>query len=1144
MNRIYLRFIGFILVFIFLNNVAPIFAQTYQPISRVKLINIQQRDDGRVAARFSVINANGNPPSSLDPSIVHLDADNQTLPASSVRALSSEGEMTPLNVVLVIDVTPTMRVDVVREQLPSIINTIQKINGSQVGIVSFSNQVLQTLPLTDNFDTITTSISELQPDTEVNTQDVNTVVLGIQAGINLLTNQQTRNVLVLLTDTVDTQPNQTSIQDVVIAANEQNIAIYSLLLPESGSGRIVDPNLSLPLALADATNGFVFPYLGDNRTHLAVSSELARSLGLLSETLSTEYEAIFNLRSADIGAQEDLAVTLRMDIDEEAATDNAFVNYSEPQYTATLMDGDGRILNDGSVVAGNIMLEFQAEPSLPDNTRYQFTAGGEIIDCGSDTTNRCVWNTNFGTQPGFYSVQATAMDDDGIIVAQVQTLLNVYREDLDVSVPSSIAGQVPIVVNIVGYEQLADQAELWLVSDVEVKRVDLQAVPNNGEQVTLYIDTEQDIFDTTDDASQDILLRIDLRNVGLNTLIARQQIYTTANRIPEYDIRLSGSELDFSPQITYLPMSNIPYQFNAEITPSLSNIDEEQFVVALDRDNRDEIEFLATTTDTNLDVTWDTSLLTPGVYRLGAAVVRDVDNLEQPVILAGEWHTINLYRLMEASTVLYSQRDGNTLLGDNQLTISTVILPEADIIAVYADDELVASTSVEDDGETSLIWDIDRTVFSDINSEEQVVDVRIDILADDGVTVLGRREETLTLRPTPEFQIMLTGIRENDTITERREITAQLDPPLSSLEVAYIFFAQPVSGQESEAIIGQDGSATAIWDISGAMPGRYLFSVQAYDRTTLDQENPQPLASSDTSVNVIKTPTISGEFTDDIFIGKNKLEVQNYPDVDRIVVEFLPEDTDKPIAILDETVQTSNDSTILDVDWQAKLFDSDQQDTLHGLVVVFLRNEAGEDLYIWVQDRSIQYDTRVELLPWRAAIWALLGIMIAGLILPLRRRWDVVKRQGKRSVGDLRKTIQTDGHTCTVSWRDPEHGIFDGIEVHSTVTLSIGRREMWWEPDIAFSSRTVSRRLGTMTLLEGGQTLKLSIPKSHHTRILINDTLMSEYVEHGYADDDSFSYENQMLILRRINQKQVAEYVIKIGMIQSQSDQCAITVML
>jgi hypothetical protein len=132
-----------------------------------------------------------------------------------------------------------------------------------------------------------------------------------------------------------------------------------------------------------------------------------------------------------------------------------------------------------------------------------------------------------------------------------------------------------------------------------------------------------------------------------------------------------------------------------------------------------------------------------------------------------------------------------------------------------------------------------------------------------------------------------------------------------------------------------------------------------------------------------------------------------------------------------------------------------------------------------------------------------------------------------------------------VSWRDPEHGIFDGIEVHSTVTLSIGRREMWWEPDIAFSSRTVSRRLGTMTLLEDGQTLKLSIPKAHHARIMINDKLMSDYIDEGYGDNDGFSYENQVLTLRRTNYQQPAEFVIQIGGTQARQDrQCSITVML
>ena len=1043
MSRIFLRTIGFILTFILLGNAVISFAQLDEQPARAKLVSIQQRDDGRVAARFSIIDADGNSPNSLDSSLVHIEADNQVFSASSVRALSPESEMSPLAVVFVIDVTPTMRVDVVSEQLPSVVNALEAVNDAQIGLITFSDQILQAIPLSDDLEAIRTAIGTLQADTSLITTDVNTVILGVQEGIDLLDGSESeRRVLILITDAVDTQPNQAAIQDVIARAEAQHTAIYTLPLPESGSGRTVDPNLSLPQTLADATDGFVFPYRGEGRTHLAISSELARNLGLLSGILTTEYEAIFNLRGANIGTQADLSTILQVEVEGGVATDGATVSYSEPEYAASLVDGEGGDgLNDGSVVTGNVTLQFQAEPALPDNTHYQFMVDGEDLDCDSETENVCMWNTNFGTQPGFYEIEATAIDSDDLVVARIETLLNVYRNDLEVSLPSSIVGQVPIVVNTVGYEQLADQGELWLVNGEETKRIDLQALGNNDGQVTLFLDTEQDVFGNGADASsQDVLLRVDLRNVGLNTLIARREVEVTVNRIPQYEISFASEGIDFSPQVTYLAISNEPYQLRAELDPTLSSSGDEQFVILLERDDEEVGEFLTSTTEGLINYGWDTSFLSAGVYRLGAAVVRDVENVEQPIVLTGQWHTINLYRPLEASTVVYSQREGNTLYGENQLMISTLLIPDGEIIAVYADGALVTSAAVGNDGETSLVWDIDRTELSASDTGEYLV--RIDVLAQDGTTVLGRREESLVLQTTPEFQLVVTGIGEDELIGQQ-DILAQLDPALPNLDVAYIFFVEPIDGQDGDVVIEQDGTQSATWDVSDVEAGAYTFSVRAYDRASLGQENPQPLASIDIRV----------------------------------------------------TVATD--------------------------------------------------DSRVDIFPWRAAIWALLGVMVVGLIVPLRRRWRVIYRQRKRTAGDLRKTIQTDGYTCTVSWRDPEHGIFDGIEVHSTVTLSIGRREMWWEPDIAFSSRTVSRRLGTMTLLEDGQTLKLSIPKAHHARIMINDKLMSDYIDEGYGDNDGFSYENQVLTLRRTNYQQPAEFVIQIGGTQARQDrQCSITVML
>ncbi len=833
---------SFIFLILIVSLTPSAFSQEQTQI-RLRIIEAEQTNDNKLKMRLSVIGEDGSAPDVLTPQQLSAQLGGlQPISPEFINPLVLD-QLVPLTLMIVVDVTDSMELDVVKNQLPTFVTSMQNLPNARVGLVAFSNEIEGEFPISSDFETAAAFVNQLTR--ERVPQDSNVVVVGVSAGIDRLVqdNTQGQKALVVVTDAIGTA-DLSNLGSHADRAKAAHIPIFYISLPNVALGQTVDP--SLANFFADKTGGYAYLHEGE-LTRNGVETSLASNLTNILDVLYTQYEASFDLaaiRDQGLISGEN-TVLLTLQLDNTQAIDQTTINYLETDYSLTF---DG--LPADKQVTGLVPLTLITNPILDTSQtyRYVFTANGAPLACAEDSAT-CQWDTQApGSAIGLVDIQATIFIGQTPI-ARGSAIVNVYDANLQVELPEILSGQVLLTAFTSAYSQTAQEVRLYYPKVDGSEGVIIQPLSRDGETQLIW-DVENNLFnDPATPESQQIALRVEVWNAVQKTLLARwTKDSIEAVRAPNYILSFEGlpAQLEGNPVI---PL-NGRFELRAGITPALLAGTKLGLILI---DKNDQLTLLAEDNTGTINYVLDTSQYATGSYVLATVLTSSSG------ITYLQSTPINIYRSLTA--VSFSNERENTLNGTTTVTVNAAGFPEAKVVILYTDGTERARSLVSN-GQAVLTWDINKTHFSDGSTTPKSEMLRIDVLDEEATILLGRWEELRTLAPSIQYNATLEGLTNGSPLTGIVTLNLLVDPQ-PNLDSNYRYEFQ--IGQE--LLPCSDTTPICQWDTSTLSAGQY--SLQAF---VLDGN--QPIVQTVVTVNLFREdlqvtmPTIiSGETNFNIATG-------------------------------------------------------------------------------------------------------------------------------------------------------------------------------------------------------------------------------------------------------------------------------------
>jgi len=758
---------------------------------------------------------------------------------------------------------------------------------------------------------------------------------------------------------------------------------------------------------------------------------------------------------AELGqnAADSAPLQLRFELRDNA--ENLLLNFREE--TRTVYFSPTFLLIEGlqpyETVSGQFELSLRAQPALPDDFTYtySFLVDGTSISCQNSNQPVCLWDTRT-VQAGRQEIEAQISYRGRLLLATSPLPLNIFREDLNVTLPALLAGEVGLRVDTAGI--VADSAELYAVTESgdtpTITLLDTVAIDQQGEAVvTFNVEELRGQVSYINDDEAVIILRIDLLDRAQNLLMSRWEESVPLLFTPDYGRPdISGLPAIITSEVYPLAFGSYPLTLTVEPAP-FAPLDDQLALIQIN--NPQVPEILATTTDATLGFTLETARLQPGINRIAAAIVRD------GIIVAQSFpHEINVYRHLDGVLLAPLTDDGIT--GNATITVSTSGFPQAGVVAVSADGELVGRTSVTGGDEVEIPWNIDQAYFSNGQRDEVQVDFRVDVLNETGDVLLAQYNRSLFVRPSVRYVVNVTGFPSDSNIIAPLMLNSTINPlPSDAAGLIYLYSIRPVGADAADEIVlatsSDNGNLSEPLNLTqrGIAPGLYIIRITV-------NSGADPVASWESlPQRVIDITTLAPrrDFANERLYGQAALEVDTPPNVARLRIAFQPDGgTEQLITVVPTDPQQSVIST--SVDWQSLYFPQGEAPDVLGRLTLTLEDANGLPLYLWAGTRIIMFDRSVPW--WQIGLIGIVGVVavyFSGRVLSrsVRRLRNVA--QGKTRMEDvLLVPIDQNGKPLDFI---PLDGSKTDYLIGRAVKKVLPLDRL---PDLAFNHRSVSRHVG------------------------------------------------------------------------------------
>ncbi|MEQ9029086.1 MAG: hypothetical protein RLP44_10280 [Aggregatilineales bacterium] len=712
------------------------------------------------------------------------------------------------------------------------------------------------------------------------------------------------------------------------------------------------------------------------------------------------------------------------------------------------------------------------------------------------------------------SFSGVVVCDQEIIASSTPILLNVFSPLTGVSLDSPqgfVGGEVTLRVPLDNFPQ-TENVSVYLN---EAQIVTTQQAEGNILQ--LSFDLNDTLFDATADDSQTVVIRVDLQTQITQErplVLARwESTSLTALAVPDYT-----GEITISPQPDNNQLINGDYTLTGSLSDApVTELGHRLALVLLRLDDPNGGYRILETSEAGEAITFDwntASLLTPGLYRFATVVIDRNDNLvgidslseicESSVAQrnAGCSQVLNVFETL--SSLQITPINNNAVSGsDVNISVNIAGIPGANTVIFRIPDLngtwLEFPEAVSNSDTISMTWDVEGIYFAtDAATTTRDVEVVAEVwrINEAERILLSRNTRNITVQRLVSYAVSFESVQGNALIDSPTEFSVVIEPePVLGPNDQLIYFYS--LGDVELSPSSSDGSTVTI-DPSGFItgPGNYPLQVSVNLDTTL-------LAEETVTVRLVDTTSLQprGDFSRERLVGRNTLEVDNYPDVTSIVIRFQPEgqsnfvDLVTPVDVQDSAITSAsinlNDATI---------FDNSDVRELDGLLQIELRDAANQPLYRWVAMRTIAYDNSlpiwVVLLVGVVVFFAVGGVYIA-ITRDLRTRFRFRNNQYTTVFGDGLFAVFTPQSKSVPN---------DFVPLKNSKYMTVGRKisnpsRRDPQPDIAFASREISRILGRFTVRNDGR-LYFIAQKNARYNVMINGVPLEEESSDKYNKGD------------------------------------------
>lgn len=397
-----------------------------------------ERESNQSVIRAALVGRDGLP---LPPDAYTLSASvsgtDAPLPFSQL-VLQTNVQRPPLQMILVLDTTNTV-------PIASLVNAVQSTLFPQlqvedrVSLITFAETIA---PRTQFYVDKNRLLNEHMIDLLPGEGDNRLYDAIYEAVTEFPINDNSRQVIVVLTDSNRRDIEQTTLGEIIERANRETVQVYSVGV-NSGADQ---PDVLELEQLAAETGGYVWVYDNISITRDGIQQGVADALDDLIETLNSEVELGIRLDglTPDVNGfiTFDLQVTTR---DEEILRDTIACPVEQLSHSIAFLDDV-----QGGTVKGAVDVAVSIESDLqPDETVVVFLLNNEIVQ---DTGSPIYRFNNPPLEPGYYTLGAQLLSRSGEILATTPFALEFYVQAdviLDVSggYSGSLEGQTRLEVS-------------------------------------------------------------------------------------------------------------------------------------------------------------------------------------------------------------------------------------------------------------------------------------------------------------------------------------------------------------------------------------------------------------------------------------------------------------------------------------------------------------------------------------------------------------------------------------------------------------------------------------------------------------------------------------------------------------------------
>jgi|GEM_PF-1712772 len=791
-------------------------------------------------------------------------------------------------------------------------------------------------------------------------------------------------------------------------------------------------------------------------------------------------------------------------------------------------------------VTGAIDVGLLVRPELPDTLpiRYEILINEQTLAC-DQATPTCTWDTDtFLPAPSRGNSATGALAQTGLttligrlyvgssLLAQTAPInLNVYREDLALIVPQQSVSTVPITVDTRRYGNAGNLLVFTFTYEDGEPFERTALVADGGEtQFALDLDAVRALYPSADtDGTADISVSVRLVNntqnnrlVAVSTSQSLRGLYT-----PLYQVALTGIPAALGDELPLLANDALP-TLTITADPAPEPLLGDQLVLYRIIDGIETPFELARTDQGELTVPLLPAAFDVGRNTLSAAVVRDGAIISSPVIFS-----FNVYRALTGVSLLPAPGvlETNALSSIPAIRVNSAGFPDAGVIRIYIDGTQALPDVSASQGSESVVdipWDVQGLYFNDASDadERRTVDLRVDLLDENGRLLLGRYEQSgIVLRPVATFALAVSGIDNGAALyaDAPAELAVGLNPAPAADQVLYTLILDveaETGSQASDRVIASASSADPTLRFTPnavtMLPGLHRLIINANavvgDAPLLDQQS--------FTVRVVDRRTIQpfGDFRIDPITGLGTLrggtQLQlltgaDYPGATKLQLRFQPEDTAlsaTPLLITEVTLDENNQVTA-PVNWQTQVFSVlNVNEPIPGVITMNMLDATNQLSYEWSGAYTLLPDDTLPFYIWLPAVVVsgIFGLTGYRRTLKTHRAYRLEREQRPPAPGSqsnaASKTRPVSGDLADAVlayYTRTDQGITD-FKIFSYMNymlrLTVGRRADAARgkphPDIMFDSQAVSRNVGRITMEQG--EWRFYPEKTLRTRLKVN----------------------------------------------------------